>query len=105
MISLTPEQVDQYRKDGFLVLRAQEHRLVDPQELQAWTAEVKAWPLVKGKWMPYQETNTQGHTQLLRTEKFVDYHDGFSRFLCGIDMAELLKQLSGDVSLDVLCDL
>jgi hypothetical protein len=96
--TLTSEQIAQYHKDGFLVLRVEDHGLVDPQKLQMWTAEVKNWPKEKGKWMPYEEVNSNGEVQLLRTENFVNYHDNFYQFLCGEKMAGLLKQISGDVS-------
>lgn len=96
--TLTPEQIAQYHKDGFLILRVQDHGLVEPQQLQQWTAEVKGWPKEHGKWMPYEEINSNGESQLLRTENFVDYHQDFSDFLCGDRMASLLKQVSGDVS-------
>lgn len=96
--TLSREQVASYHADGYLILRAAAHSLVSPAHLQQWTAEVKGWPKVKGKWMPYEERNSQGQMQLMRTEKFVDYHSSFYDFLCGSDMANLLNQLSGDVS-------
>lgn len=74
---LSPEQIAQYHEDGFLILLAAEHNLVNPPRIGQWTAEVKAWPKEKGKWMPYEEINSQGESQLLRTEKFVDYHQNF----------------------------
>ena len=94
---LTPTQISQFHEDGYLVLKVEEHGLVDPTSLQRWTAEVKGWPNEKGKWMPYQEINTQGQSQLLRTEKFVDYHDEFSVFLQGQGLATILQQVSGHV--------
>lgn len=97
--TLKPEQIADYHDKGFIILRTAEHGLVDPVRLQQWTAEVKGWPNDKGKWMHYEEVNSQGQRQLLRTEKFVDYHQGLLDFLCGSDMAELLAQLSGDVRL------
>jgi hypothetical protein len=97
MVSLTPLQVRQYYTDGFLVLRASEHDLVSPTELQEWTHEVANWPLVKGKWMPYDEVNSSGQRQLMRTEKFADYHEKFASLLFGDAIADILKQLSGDV--------
>jgi 2-aminoethylphosphonate dioxygenase len=90
--------VEQYRRDGYLLLRTADHNLVNPQDLQRWTREVKEWPAEKGKWMPYHEVNTSGQRQLMRTEKFVDYHDGFEKLLCGQAIAKILKDISGDVS-------
>jgi 2-aminoethylphosphonate dioxygenase len=95
-LTLSPEQIASYHDEGYLILRTAEHHLVDPAELKEWATEVKGWPKEKG--LPYLEINSQGNQQLLRTEKFVDEHKEFYNFLCGDEMAGLLKQLSGDVS-------
>ena len=94
----TPEQVEQFRGDGYLLLRVEQHGLVKPEDLQVWAEQVREWPLEKGKWMPYYEVNTTGTRQLMRTENFVDYHQHFHDLLCGEAIAEILKALSGDVS-------
>ena len=94
----TPELIDQFKRDGYLLLRAEEHGLVNPRELQAWTEQVREWPAEKGKWMPYHEVNTDGTRQLMRTENFVDYHPEFHALLCGEAIARILKGLSGEVS-------
>jgi hypothetical protein len=98
MVSLTQEQIASYHEQGYLLLRVDEHRLVDPVALKQWTAEVKAWPREKGKWMPYDEININGERQLMRTERFIDYHPQFKALVCGDELAEILKVLSGDVS-------
>lgn len=99
MYSLSPEQVQFYKENGYLLLRVQEHQLVDPVELAQWTDEVRSWPRVKGKWMPYDEININGERQLMRTENFVDYHADFNHLVCGEALAGILKALSGDVRL------
>jgi hypothetical protein len=48
--------------------------------------------------MPYDEVNSNGQRQLMRTEKFADYHEQFGNLLFGEAIANVLKQLSGDVS-------
>ncbi|OQE30553.1 hypothetical protein PENFLA_c003G06016 [Penicillium flavigenum] len=96
MSPLTPEQIASYHENGYLLLRADEHKLVDPTELKRWTQEVQAWPRVKGKWMPYDEININGERQLMRTERFIDYHPGFKSLACGKQLAEILKAVSGD---------
>jgi hypothetical protein len=98
MTTLNSSQIQQYRDQGYLVLRANEHSLVDPIELQKWTEEVANWPRAKGKWMPYDEVNSSGEKQLMRTEKFADYHEQFGKLLFGEPIANILKQLSSDVS-------
>ena len=100
MASFVPssELVEQFQKDGYLLLRAEEHGLVKPADLQAWTKQVQEWPVEKGKWMPYHEVNTDGTRQLMRTENFVDYHPEFHALLCGEAITKILKTLSGNVS-------
>lgn len=101
MSPLTPEQTASYHENGYLLLRADEHKLVDPIELKRWTQEVQVWPRVKGKWLPYDEININGERQLMRTERFIDYHPEFKSLVCGEQLAEILKAVSGDVySLD-----
>jgi hypothetical protein len=102
MTPLTSEQVASYHENGYLLLRASEHQLVDPTALLQWTKEVQAWPRVKGKWMPYDEININGERQLMRTEKFIDYHPEFKSLVCGEKLAEILKAVSGDVSISML---
>jgi 2-aminoethylphosphonate dioxygenase len=102
MYTLTPSQVESYHRDGFLLLRVGEHKLVDPVKLAKWTEEVKSWPRVKGKWMPYDEINIKGERQLMRTENFVDYHDDFKKLVCGEALAGILGALAGEVCLPVL---
>ena len=100
--TLTASQVAQYHEDGFLLVHAAEHRLVDAKDLQAWAKQVQSWPKAKGKWMPYDEINVNGERQLMRTEKFVDYHPEFDSFLRSEGLTRVLAQLSGAVSLPAL---
>lgn len=97
MYQLTHQQIESFHKDGFLVVKASEHKLVDPQALKQWTEEVESWPKEFGKWMPYEEVTPSGKRQLMRTEKFVDYHAGLQELLCGDALRSTLKQLSDDV--------
>jgi hypothetical protein len=98
MNALTPEQVASYHKNGYLLLRVNEHQLVDPIALKQWTEDIKGWPRVQGKWMPYDEINIKGERQLMRTERFVDFHPQFKELVCGEKLGEILKAVSGDVS-------
>jgi hypothetical protein len=95
MVVLTEEQVIQYMTQGYLILQAHEHDLVKPDQLKTWTNEVASWPRAKGKWMPYDEVNSMGEQQLMRTEKFSDYHNDFGNLLFGQELAQMLRQLSG----------
>ena len=95
-LTLTPHQLEHYRTKGYLILRAAEHKLVTPDELNAWETDVRTWPREKGKWMPYDEINANGERQLMRTENFVDYHPGWHSLVCGDALRGVLTQLSGD---------
>lgn len=97
-MSPTPQQVNFFREQGYLVLRADEHKLVTPEELKIWTEEIAAWPRAPGKWMPYDETTASGERQLMRTENFTDYHNGFKKLLLGDSLRGVLAEVTGDVS-------
>lgn len=95
-MTISPDHIARFHQDGFLILRSNEHNLVDPSALQSWALEVRSWPAEKGKWMPYSEVTSNGQRQLMRTENFVDYHPRFTELLCGERLPHILKQLSGD---------
>ncbi|KAL2811868.1 hypothetical protein BJX63DRAFT_422101 [Aspergillus granulosus] len=94
--TLTQTQLSFFHENGYLKLTAAEHGLVSPADMQQWTHEVRTWPLEKGKWMPYFEVTAQGTRQLMRTEKFVDYHTQFRNLLCGEGLGRILAQLMGE---------
>jgi hypothetical protein len=95
--TLTEQQAAQYHEEGFLLVRASEHGIINPEHLKTWANQVHSWPKEKGKWMPYDEINVNGERQLMRTEKFVDYHPEFDAFLRGGVLMKCLNQLSGAV--------
>lgn len=95
---LSQEQLAKFHKDGYLVVTAEEHKLVTGLQLKTWANEVYSWPREKGKWMPYDEVNEKGERQLMRTECFVDYHDGLNELLRGDKLAVIMRQLAGEVS-------
>lgn len=99
MTTLSQENLDFFHENGYLKLTVAEHGLVTPTQLQQWTHEVRTWPLEKGKWMPYFEVTADGTRQLMRTEKFVDYHDQFRDLVCGERLGGILAQLAGQVSI------
>ncbi|KAH8702305.1 hypothetical protein BGW36DRAFT_372558 [Talaromyces proteolyticus] len=94
---LSQEQIDSYHKEGFLILRAHEHQLLEnPHDLQVWSEEVKAWPREPGKWMPYDEKSSTGERILMRTENFVDWHPQLQGLICGKALGDILGTLAGD---------
>jgi len=99
---LSPQQLDFYEANGYLILRASEHKLVQrTSDLKKWAEQVRSWPLEKGKWMPYFEVTASGEKQPMRTEKFVDYHEDWRSLICGDGLASILKQIAGEVL--ILC--
>ena len=104
MLTLSESQLRQYHEQGYLLLTVEEHGLFkDPQVLPRWSEEVRTWPVEEavGKWMPYYE-DTDGGKQIMRTEKFMDYHNGFGELLRGDDLRGILGQLSGEVNPSVI---
>nr|POE54465.1 putative phytanoyl-coa dioxygenase [Quercus suber] len=95
-LQLSAEQIAHFDEQGFLVLRATEHGLVEPAMLQRWTEEVKNLPREHGKWMPYDEITKSGERQLMRTENFANYHAGFQSLLFGPGLTGILAQLTRD---------
>jgi hypothetical protein len=64
---LSSERVEAFHRDGFMLI----DDLLDDgqvQDLQRWTAEVKSWPNIPDKHMPYEEQRADGSTGLCRTE-------------------------------------
>ena len=97
--TITDEQRTSFESDGFLHIPHEQHNLIgDVNELQNWTEDILSWPRDKGKWMPYDELNTKGNRQIMRTEKVVDYFPPVKLLLCGDKLLSLLKQLTGKVS-------
>lgn len=94
--TLSQDQVDKFHKDGYLLVRAFEHQLVDSEDLKKWTTEVQSWPRRKGEHMPYEEVTASGERQLMRTEAYVDYHEQFRELLCGEALRSVLAQITGD---------
>ena len=95
---LSHGQLEKYHKNGFLTVKAKEHNLITGSELQKWANEIYSWPKERGKWMPYNEINEKGESQLMRTECFVDYHAGLKALLCGEELGSVMRQLAGHVS-------
>lgn len=93
---LSPEQVDQFHRDGFLVVRS----MYSPEEtaaISAWTDEVAARPEVPGKYMMYFENSqTDGSRILCRIENFVPYHEGFSKLITARRMQQAVSELFGE---------
>ena len=92
---LTDDQKASFEKDGFLILRD----FLDSSSIQAliqWTKQIHDLPLVKGKWMPYEEQTSDGRNVLTRTEYYSPFHPGFNALFRGQRLTGVLQQLSGE---------
>lgn len=93
---LSLERLDDFHRDGFLVLR----EFYSPEktaEIGRWVDDLVARPLVRGGLMVYQEDSllSQGKRIVSRIEKFADFHDGFRRMIHDPRMMEAVSQLLG----------
>lgn len=92
---LTDQQVEDFRRDGFLVCRG----LFDAgeiRELTRWTDEVMAYPEQAGKYMMYFEQSClTGERILSRVEDIEPYHDRFSRVFNGEKLRGVCSRLFG----------
>ncbi|CAI2718423.1 phytanoyl-CoA dioxygenase family protein [Nitrospina watsonii] len=90
---LTPQQIVDLKRDGFLLLC---NPFPDPvlEQLLDWTSEVQSWPEMPGKHMMYFEDSlkTPGQRILQRVENLYAYHDGFRQLF---DSKELKSVVDG----------
>lgn len=93
---LSEEQVAQFNRDGFLVVRG----MYSPEETAAisnWTDEVASFPEVPGKYMMYFEESQEDQSRILcRIENFVPYHKGFSKLITVRRMQQAVSELFGE---------
>jgi len=93
---LSPEQIGQFHRDGFLVVRG----MYSPDEvadIRAWTEEVAGYPEVPGKYMMYfEKSQADGSRILCRIENFVPYHEGFSKLITTRRMQQAVSELFGE---------
>ncbi len=93
---LSPEQVAQFHRDGYLVVRG----LYDSDEIRQiseWTDEVAAYPEEPGRTMMYFEQSARDGARILcRVENFVPYHEGFCRLITERRLQMAVSQLFGE---------
>jgi ectoine hydroxylase-related dioxygenase (phytanoyl-CoA dioxygenase family) len=95
---LSREQIEQFQRDGFLVVRGM-YSAEETAEISEWTREVAAWPEVPGKHMMYfEKSQSDGSRILCRVENFVPYHDGFSKLITARRMQQAVSELFGEES-------
>jgi len=95
---LTSEQLDNWKRDGFLVVRASQIWTPDTvKNLISWTDEIAQWQETPGKWMSYFAKSLKDDSRLLhRVENFFPYHEGYNTMFNGSAFLSLLNQLFGE---------
>jgi ectoine hydroxylase-related dioxygenase (phytanoyl-CoA dioxygenase family) len=93
----TPEQVADFARDGFLVVRG----LFGPDEMarvSRWSDEIEGWPETPGKDMKYFEKSLiePGKRIINRIENFYPYHDGFRALFDDERVMGRLAELFGE---------
>jgi hypothetical protein len=98
---LTPAQVESFKRDGYVIIRAAESFLT-PEEVSnitRWTDEVQAWPDAPQKYLKYYEDDLKhpGNRILSRIENFIPFHDGW-RGVCYGKILRACEQLFGETT-------
>jgi len=98
LTKFTPEQVEKFHKDGFIIVRADE--IWTPEEVKAlssWTDEIVSWPEVPGKYMSYFSKSVKDGSRIFhRVENFFPYHDGYDSTFNNEWFLSLVGQLFGE---------
>ena len=94
---LTRQQIDDFNRDGFVIVRGLYSR-AELSAIIAWTDEVAAWPEVPGRYMMYFETSRLHPSQriLSRMEDIEPFHRGFSRLFTTDKMQGCVSELFGE---------
>src|SRR5690349_3390718 len=94
--SLTPEQLESWRRDGFLLVRAEDAWTAPEsvKHLVEWTDDLGTWKETPGKWMMYFSESLKDKSRLLhRIENFFPYHEGFNTTFNSPSFISVLSQL------------
>jgi len=91
----TDEQMESWKRDGFLVVRATE--IFEPETVKnliSYTDDIGTWPETPGKWMSYFSKSVKDETRLLhRVENFFPYHEQYDQLFNSTPFLSLLGQL------------
>lgn len=95
--ALTRSQLDDFKRDGFLVIRGM-YGADEMRRLTAWIDEISSRKPEAGKQMAYFEDSLteKGKRILSRIEKFVDYHEGMKELVYAEKMIGRVSALLGE---------
>jgi len=93
---LSNEQIEQFHRDGFLLVRG----MYSPEEMKdisQWTDDVAGSPEIPGHYMMYFESSKQDGSRIIsRIEDFVSFHDGFAELITRRRMQQAVSELFGE---------
>ena len=93
---LSKEQIEQFHRDGFLVVRGM-YNDEEMKEISQWTQEVATSPEKPGHYMMYFESSKQDGSRIIsRIEDFVSFHVGFARLITRRRMQQAVSDLFGE---------
>lgn len=94
---LSDQQVADFRRDGFLVVRGF-YNAQEIQDIAVWTAEISAWPETAGRHMVYYEDSLldRGRRVVQRVEDFATYHRHFHHLFTEGRMHRAVSDLLGE---------
>ena len=93
---LSKEQIEQFHRDGFLVVRGM-YNDEEMKEISQWTEEVSTSPEKPGHYMMYFESSKQDGSRIIsRIEDFVSFHEGFARLITRRRMQQAVSDLFGE---------
>jgi hypothetical protein len=93
---LSQEQIKQFHRDGFLVVRGM-YNAEEMKDISSWTDEVSGSPEVPGHYMMYFEASKQDGSRIIsRIEDFVSFHEGLSELITRRRMQQAVSDLFGE---------
>lgn len=93
---LSQEQVDQFHRDGFLVVRGL-YNTEEMKDISRWTNEVASSREKPGHYMMYFEPSKQDGSRIIsRIEDFVSFHEGFAELITRKRMQQAVSDLFGE---------
>ena len=93
---LSKEQIDQFHRDGFLLVRGM-YNPAEMEDISRWTDEVSGSPEIAGHYMMYFEPSKQDGSRIIsRIEDFVSFHEGFAELITRRRMQTAVSDLFGE---------
>ena len=95
---LSKGQIDQFHRDGFLLVRAM-YKPEEMKEISQWTDDVAGSPEVPGHYMMYFEPSKKDGSRIIsRIEDFVSFHEGFAELITRRRMHQAVSDLFGETA-------